>query len=116
MFVEEQPRHGGSRINQQGLTAVVETRERHTVVLTSLRMAPFSLEQILSLGVKPRQKRVLIAKGAIAPRAAYESVSASMLEVDSPGITAANPSRFTYRHRSQPMFPFEPETHWDSSA
>ena len=65
MFVEEQPRHGGSRINQQGLTAVVETRERHTVVLTSLRKAPFSLEQILSLGVKPRQKRVLIAKGII---------------------------------------------------
>ncbi len=115
MFVEEEPRHGGSRINQQGLTAVVETRERHTVVLTSLRMAPFSLEQILSLGVKPQQKRVLIAKGAIAPRAAYEPVSASMLEVDSPGITAANPSRFTYRHRVQPMFPFEPDTDWDSS-
>ena len=115
MFVEEQPRHGGSRINQQGLTAVVETSKRHTVVLTSLRMAPFSLEQILSLGVKPRHKRVLIAKGAIAPRAAYEPVSANMLEVDSPGITAANPSRFTYHHRSQPMFPFEPETHWDPS-
>ncbi len=114
MFIEEEPRHGGSRINQQGLTAVVETKEHHTVVLTSLRMAPFSLEQILSLGVKPRQKRVLIAKGAIAPRAAYEPVSATMLEVDSPGITAANPSRFSYRHRTQPMFPFEPETHWDS--
>ena len=65
--------------------------------------------------MKPRQKRVLIAKGAIAPRAAYEPVSADMLEVDSPGITAANPSRFTYRHRSQPMFPFEPETHWAPS-
>ncbi len=115
MFIEEEPRHGGSRINQQGLTAVVETRERHTVVLTSLRMAPFSLEQILSLGVKPGRKRVLIAKGAIAPRAAYEPVSAGMLEVDSPGITAANPSRFTYRHRIKPMFPFEPDTHWDPS-
>lgn len=112
LFVEEEARHGGTRLNQQGLTAVVETRERHTVVLTSLRMAPFSLEQVLSVGVQPQRKRVLIAKGAIAPRAAYEPVSASVMEVDSPGITAANPSHFRYRHRSRPMFPFEPEASW----
>ena len=109
MFIERQPRHGGQMVQNQGLTAVVETGRDHTVVLTSLRLAPFSLEQVLSLGIKPETRRVLIAKGTIAPRAAYEPVSAQMIEVDSPGITAADPSHFTYRHRRRPMFPFEPD-------
>ena len=111
-FVEEQPRHGGQRVQNQGLTAVVETRRDHTVILTSLRLAPFSLEQILSLGVKPERKRVLIAKGTVAPRAAYEPVSARVVEVDTPGITAADPAHFAYRHRRRPMFPFEPEARY----
>ncbi len=112
LFVERTARHGGSLLNNQGLTAVVETAERHTVVLTSSRMPPFSLEQILSLGIKPESKRMLIAKGAIAPRAAYAPVSARMIEVDSPGITAANPARFDYRFRRRPMFPLETEAEY----
>ena len=44
----------------------VETAEEHTVVLTSRRMAPMSLEQILSLGIKPERKDILIVKGVIA--------------------------------------------------
>lgn len=106
-FEERQTRHGGKRWNNQGLTAVLETPEGDTVVLTSLRMAPFSLEQVRSLGIKPESKRVLVAKGAVAPRAAYEEVSAQVITVDTPGITAANPANFVYRHRRKPMFPFE---------
>ena len=90
-FVEDEPRHGGARFNNQGLTALVETREGHAMVLTSLRMAPMSLEQVLSLGIKPKSYRILVAKGAIAPVAAYEPVSSRMIYVDTPGITSANP-------------------------
>ena len=52
-FVETQIRHGGWGAMDQGITAVVETAEEHTVVLTSKRMAPMSLEQIL-VGHPPR--------------------------------------------------------------
>jgi microcystin degradation protein MlrC len=106
-FEERQIRHGGKRWNNQGLTAVVESPEGDTIVLTSLRMAPFSLEQVRSLGIKPETKRVLVAKGAVAPRAAYEEVSAQVITVDTPGITAANPANFSYHYRRKPMFPFE---------
>lgn len=112
-FVEDEPRHGGARFNNQGLTALVETAEGHAVVLTSLRMAPMSLEQVLSLGIKPKSYRILVAKGAIAPVAAYEPVSSRMVYVDTPGITSANPAHFEYRHRPRPLYPFEPETVWD---
>jgi microcystin degradation protein MlrC len=106
-FEEYEVRHGGKLRNNQGLTAVVESPEGDTIVLTSLRMAPFSLEQVRSLGIKPELKRVLVAKGAVAPRAAYEQVSAQIIEVDTPGITAANSANFSYHYRPKPMFPFE---------
>ena len=112
LFEERQPRHGGKQWNDQGPTAVIETSQGHTVVLNSKRMAPFSLEQILSLGIQPGKKTVLVAKGAIAPRAAYEPISAEMIEVDSPGITCPNPARFAYRFRRQPLFPFEEDAEY----
>ncbi len=113
-FVEEEPRHGGARYNNQGLTALVETGEGHAIVLNSLRMAPMSLEQVLSLGIKPKSYRILVAKGAIAPVAAYEPVSSRMVYVDTPGITSANPAHFDYRYRPRPLYPFEPETVWEA--
>jgi microcystin degradation protein MlrC len=106
-FVDERPRHGGQRFYDQGTTAVVETPERHTIVLTSLRMPPFSLEQILSLGIKPENKRVIVVKGVIAPRAAYEPIAKEIITVDTPGSTSANLMHFEYRHRRRPLYPFE---------
>ncbi|MFN7924620.1 MAG: M81 family metallopeptidase [Bryobacteraceae bacterium] len=109
VFEETQVRHGGWKINDQGISAVVETEEEHTIVLTSRRMAPFSLEQLISLGVHPERKRVLIVKGVIAPRAAYEPVARQFILVDSPGETADNPARLPYRNRRRPLYPLEKE-------
>jgi len=47
---------------------------------------------------------ILVAKGAIAPRAAYEPIAARIIEVDSPGATAVNPARFKYTRVRRPLF------------
>ena len=107
IFVERQVRHGGWGGGNQGLTAVVETDEQHTVVLTSLRMAPMSLEQVISLGIHPEQKDILIVKGVVAPRAAYEPIAGELILVDTPGVTSNNPANFNYRHRRHPLYPLE---------
>ena len=106
-FVEHQVRHGGWGACDQGLTAVVETAEGHTVIVTSRRMAPMSLEQVLSLGVRPEQKKILIVKGVVAPRAAYEPIAAQIVLVDTPGVTSDNPRHFVYHNRRTPLFPLE---------
>ncbi|MBY0508356.1 MAG: M81 family metallopeptidase [Bryobacteraceae bacterium] len=107
LFVEHQIRHGGWGHGDQGVTAVVETAEGHSIVLTSLRMPPMSLEQVLSLGLRPERKRILMAKGVVAPRAAYEPVAGEILLVDTPGVTSDNPAVFNYRRRRKPLFPLE---------
>jgi microcystin degradation protein MlrC len=112
LYIETQVRHGGWTYNDQGVTAVVETEQRHTVVFTSRRMAPMSLEQILSLGIHPERKRILIVKGAVAPRAAYEPVAGEIVVVNSPGVTADDPGQFEYRRRRRPLYPLEQEAEY----
>jgi microcystin degradation protein MlrC len=114
IYIETQVRHGGWGQYDQGITAVVETPERHSIVLTSRRMAPMSLEQVVSLGIDPARKDILIVKGVVAPRAAYEPVAGEVLLVDTPGVTSDDPRRFTYARRRHPLFPLETDAVYPS--
>ncbi len=110
IFVERQVRHGGWGGGNQGITAVLETGEKHTVVLTSTRMAPMSLEQVISLGIHPEEKDILVVKGVVAPRPAYEPIAGELILVDTPGVTSNNPARFKFQHRRKPLYPLESDT------
>jgi microcystin degradation protein MlrC len=104
-YVEHEPRHGGRRFNLMGLTAVVELEGRNLLVLNSQRHPPFSLGQLTCLGIQPERQRLLIVKAAVAYKAAYAPIAGTIIEVDTPGLTAVNPRRFTYRHVRRPLYP-----------
>jgi microcystin degradation protein MlrC len=104
-YVEPEVRHGGKRINHQGPTALVELAGDNLLVLNSLRHPPFSLGQLTCLGIEPRRQRILAVKAAIAYKAAYAPIAGTIIEVDTPGLTAVNPERFVYRHVRRPLFP-----------
>jgi microcystin degradation protein MlrC len=106
-FVEDSRVHGGGRFFDQGLTAVVETDLKHTIVLTNLPMPPMSLEQVRSAGVRPERFKILVAKGVVAPRGAYQPIAAKIVLVNTPGATSADMLSFNYRRRRRPLFPFE---------
>lgn len=108
-YVEDLPRHGGIRENDQGRTAAVETAEGNTVVLNSLRHPPFSLGQLTSLGLRPERARVIVVKAAVAYKAAYEPIAGTIIPVDTPGLTAANPARYNYQQIRRPILPLDPE-------
>jgi microcystin degradation protein MlrC len=111
-YVETEVRHGGGRYWDMGHTAVIEAEGStpdllNLLLVTAKRSSPNSLHQLISNGVYPQRQRMLVVKGAIAPRAAYEPVAAQIIEVDTPGVTAVNPKRFTYRHVRRPLFGLE---------
>lgn len=108
-FIETEIRHGGARYYDQGLTAVIEvegsTRDlQNLLVLTTLRLPPFSLHQLTSCGVYPERQKILVVKAAIAYRAAYGPISKRIIEVDTGGLTAVNPARFDYKHVRRPLY------------
>ena len=81
-------------------------------MLTSKRVVPFSIHQLTDFGIDPGSFRCIVAKGVNAPLAAYREVCPSIIRVDTPGSTAAAMTRFHFRHRRRPMYPFEPDLHW----
>ena len=112
VFREREPRHGGIAKFDQGRTAIVETAEGLTLMLTSRRVAPFSLHQLTDFGVDPSRLRAIVAKGVHAPVAAYRPVCRHLLRVNTSGVTTAEMTSLEYHHRRRPMYPFEPETCW----
>ena len=115
-FVESQPRHGGFTYCDQGPTAVVRDDQGLTVMLTTLRMPPFSLQQLLTCRIQPSEYHVLVAKGVNAPVAAYQPVCKHLLRVNTPGCTTADMRLLNFHHRRRPMFPFERDFDWQPTA
>ena len=109
VFHESQARHGGFSVFDQGRTAVLETPEGSLVAMvTTRRMAPFSLAQMPAFGLDPAVFTAIIAKGVIAPMAAYAPVAkGGFVHVDSPGVTRADMTKLVHEKRRRPLFPFE---------
>jgi microcystin degradation protein MlrC len=108
-FEELQPTHGGGRYFDQGPTAVLDTTDGHTLVLTSNRVGNTSIQQMYSVGVQPERYQVVVAKGVQSPRPAYEPIAAEIVLVNTPGVTTSDLSFFDYQHRRRPLYPFEKE-------
>jgi microcystin degradation protein MlrC len=120
-YEDWQVRQGGQRRYNQGLTAVLEVESSadlpvgedagqkpgvtHSyLILTSRRHPPFSLEQLVSLGIRPERQQILVVKAAIAYRAAYEPIAARIIEVNTPGLTCIDPAAFTYERARRPLW------------
>jgi microcystin degradation protein MlrC len=109
-FTQRGTSHGGRPHQHVGPTAVIDVPGFGDVMLTTLPFMPFSVEPYAAVGVEIERFRVIVAKGVIAPRAAFTSIAREFLLVDTPGISTADFQRFDYTHRRSPMFPFEPDT------
>jgi microcystin degradation protein MlrC len=108
-FEEPTPIHGGFRFFDGGPTVVLETDDEHTLVLTTRLIGNTSIQQMYSVGVRPERMRIVVAKGVVSPRPAYEPIAAEIVLVNTPGVTTSDLSRFTYTRRRRPLYPFESE-------
>ncbi len=108
-FIETEARHGGGRYWDMGISVVIEVEGStpdmpNYILITPKRTLPFSLNQLISVGIYPERMKILVAKGTIAPQAAYAPVSAKIIIVDSGGVTAVNPARFEYKRIRKNLF------------
>jgi len=101
-YVETEVRHGGGRYWNMGKTAVIHVGdstpdEPNLLLLTTERSSPNSAHQLISNGVYVERQKIIVVKGAVAPRAAYEPIASVLIPVDSAGATAVNPAHFDYK-------------------
>lgn len=114
-FTEDKPRHGGRVEYHMGDTAIVEADANLIIQITSLRAMPVSLNQLRTCGLDPASFHMLVAKGVVAPVAAYAEVCRRFIRVNTPGVTTADMLSLKYHHRRRPLFPFENPPNWKLS-
>lgn len=111
-FEEPERRHGGRRYHDQGLTAVIEVNRTAPgkgglILLNSNRTPPMSIHELTCAGIVPEQQRILVAKGAVAPRAAYEPVCPRIIEVDTAGATSISIPKVQYHLARQTLYEWQ---------
>ena len=77
------------------------------ILLTERKTPPLDLAQLRHIGIEPEAQSMIVVKSAVAYRAAYMSIAAGVIEMDTAGLCSANLSRFPYRHLKRPVFPLD---------
>ena len=113
-FEEPTPIHGGFRFFDYGPTVALDLEptgglgKGNTLLLHTERgIGNMTREQMYSIGIFPERYRIVIAKGVVSPRAAYEPIAREIILADTPGVSSADLSTFNFEHRRRPLYPFE---------
>ena len=102
----------GFRFFNDGPSAAIKTDDGLTLVVITYPAGSSSLMQFRSLGIEPKDQKVIIAKGVHSPRPAMEPIAKEMIWMGTPGVTTADLTTFTYKNRRVPIYPLEREPGW----
>ena len=111
VFEVTRPNHGGFKHFDSGISVKLDTTDEHTLLLTSKRAGNTTREGMYHAGIFPEEYRVVVAKGVVSPRPAYQPIAAEIILVNTPGVTTADLSFFDFKHRRVPLYPFEEATY-----
>jgi microcystin degradation protein MlrC len=104
-FINLGPMNTGAE-TRMGPTAVLAI-EGVDVVITSNRVQALDAGLFISQGIDPRRKRVLVLKSSVHYRGAFEPLASRVVEVDTPGLSNSDLSRYPYQHVRRPIFPLD---------
>jgi microcystin degradation protein MlrC len=104
-FVHKGPMFRGL-IGRLGPTAVLQVGGVKVIVI-SHRWQTLDPEMIRFVGIDPARERILVVKSSIHYRAAFEPIAREIIEVDAPGLSSSNLTRFTFTNVRRPIFPLD---------
>ncbi len=79
-----------------------------TILVTSLKTAPFDLGQLRSQGIAPEELAFIGVKAAVAHRRAYDRLGGRSYWVRTPGPCPSDLTTLPFRHIRRPIFPLDP--------
>ncbi len=110
-FVHRGPMSTGVKTSM-GRAAVVKCRGV-SVVVNEKRFQPLDAEVARSLGIEPSNMKIVVVKSAVHYRACYEPIAAEIIEVDGPGLSSPNLSRFNFENIRRPVFPLDTDFEYE---
>ncbi|MDE0298737.1 MAG: M81 family metallopeptidase [Candidatus Poribacteria bacterium] len=108
VYVRKGPMARGA-IDRMGRTAVIKIGGVE-VILTEERSQPLDAEVLRSVGIEPKDRKLIALKSAVHYRADYTPIAHEILEVDTPGVHSPNLTNFRYEKLRRPIYPLDPMT------
>ena len=109
-FVYEGPMETGTP-DTLGRTAVLRCRGRHgnavDVIVCERRVQPLDRAIFRSQGIVPEERGILVVKSWVHFRGAFGPIASRIVEVDTPGLTSGELSRFAYTRVPRPLWPLD---------
>jgi microcystin degradation protein MlrC len=112
-FVNDGPMGTGSSATM-GRTVVLEIGGRGgiEVICTQHRYAPNDANALRSVGIEPTKRQIVVIKSSVHYRADFTPLMREIVEVDAPGLSTPNWSRFDFQRLSRPIYPLDGDFDW----
>jgi microcystin degradation protein MlrC len=106
---------GTGLATNMGTTVVLEIggREGIEVVCSMHRHPPNDQGALRSVGIDPERRQVVVIKSSVHYRAHYTPIVREIIEVDAPGLSAANWNRFAFKRIPRPTYPLDGDFQWN---
>jgi microcystin degradation protein MlrC len=104
-YVNKGPMARGVR-NALGRAAVVKVGGVE-IILTERRVQPIDTEVLRSVGIEPRDRKLIALKSAVHFRADYTPIAHEILEVDTPGVHSPDLFSYDYQKVRRPIYPLD---------
>jgi microcystin degradation protein MlrC len=105
-YVCEGPMMRGARGNL-GKTAVLAVGGGH-VIVNSVNQQTYDPQVIRSLGLEPKEARVVVVKSALHYQAAFRPLAARIVEVSAEGLSRADFWNLPFTRVRRPIYPLDP--------
>jgi microcystin degradation protein MlrC len=109
-FVYEGPMNTGAE-DSLGRTAVLACEGRHggsvELIVCEHRVQPYDAAIFRSQGIEPTEKKILVVKSMVHFRGGIGPLARRIIEVDTPGLTSMDLSRFHYTKLKRPLWPLD---------
>jgi microcystin degradation protein MlrC len=89
-----------------GPTAVLDVNDLK-IILISLRWQTLDPEMLRVVGIDPAAEKIVVVKSSVHYRAAFEPLAHEIIEVDAPGLSSSNLTRFAFSNVRRPIFPLD---------
>ena len=96
---------------RRGATVVLRSGSIFLVV-SERPVIQWDAEFYRSLGLEPREAKIVVVKSPGGFRADYEPISAGIVEVDTPGISCSDLTNLPWERIGRPIYPLDEMTEW----
>ena len=95
------------RLVEMGRTVVLKIGGIE-VIVTERRAQPFDVEALRSVGIEPRDRKIIALKSAVHFRADFTPFAKEIIDLDTPGIHSHNLTTYNYT-KLRPVYPLDPD-------